>query len=288
MISQEDREHYVREGYHIAKGVVDPEKTSALQENIFWLYQRFAQDAERWAEWPPWNTQEFHQQLLDLRARSPQTFSVFYDSAQTSIVLGQLVLSPSIVEEAADLLGVRVSELSMEKPEFRMDAPFDERNKARWHQEQSYFGANKDGLRGITVWLPIIDTTPDLGPLDVCPGSHAEGFIGPGSTKWQTNLSPMAVESPVGPNSGPEPDYMVTEQLEVPQQYIDKYETKSVPMKVGDALLFNMLIFHRSGSNISDHMRFSAQLRIHTATADDFRPFMTVPKYNPYVEEISV
>ena len=288
MITQEDRDHFATEGYHIAKGVVDPEKAAALLENAFLLYQRFSPDSENWAEWPPWNTQEFHEQLLALRASSPKTFSVFYDSAQTSIVLGQLVSSPSIVDEAADLLGVRVSELSMEKPEFRMDAPRDDRNKAKWHQEQSYFGANKDGMRGLTVWLPLIDTVPELGPLDVCPGSHIEGFIGPGSTKWQSGLSPMKVEAPGGPSSRPEPDYMVTEQLEVSPGFIDKYETKSVPLKVGDALLFNMLVFHRSGTNISDQIRFSAQLRIHTATSDDFRPYVTVPKYNPYVDEISV
>ena len=40
-----------------------------------------------------------------------------------------------------------------------------------------------------------------------------------------------------------------------------KFDFVSVPLKLGEALIFNQKLVHQSGVNISDKIRFSIQLR---------------------------
>ena len=51
----------------------------------------------------------------------------------------------------------------------------------------------------------------------------------------------------------------------------------------GDAYLFDMNTFHRSGRNVSDRIRFSALMRFHRVFADDYVPHRWVETYNQHV-----
>ena len=46
-----------------------------------------------------------------------------------------------------------------------------------------------------------------------------------------------------------------------------------------------MLLFHRSGQNISNKVRLATQGRFHTSTADDFIPFDLINYYNPFIKQ---
>ena len=58
-----------------------------------------------------------------------------------------------------------------------------------------------------------------------------------------------------------------------------------VETNVGDAVFFNMLLFHRSGKNISNELRFTIQSRYHVSTADDFIPYEFINYYNPFIKQ---
>lgn len=76
-----------------------------------------------------------------------------------------------------------------------------------------------------------------------------------------------------------------TTQIPIPEEEVNKYEIISVPANAGDALFFNMLLFHKSGDNISNKLRFTVQGRFHISTAEDFIPFDYVNYYNPYMKQ---
>ena len=58
-----------------------------------------------------------------------------------------------------------------------------------------------------------------------------------------------------------------------------------MPASVGDIIFFNMLLFHRSGQNISNKVRLAIQARFHTSTTDDFIPFDLINYYNSFVKQ---
>jgi ectoine hydroxylase-related dioxygenase (phytanoyl-CoA dioxygenase family) len=104
-----------------------------------------------------------------------------------------------------------------------------------------------------------------MGPMHISPRSHAEGQLKL-SNKTKKNTS-------------------YTTQIPVPEEFVSKYEDLVVRANAGDAVFFNMLIFHRSGQNISNKVRLATQGRFHTSTADDFIPFDLINYYNPFIKQ---
>ena len=141
-----------------------------------------------------------------------------------------------------------------------MDAPGDKRNIAGWHQEISYLRNS-----GLVIWIPLSDITPDLGPLQVCPKSHHEG------------------ELKVVQNKNLPGDASTVSVDEVGPEYIAKYSIMDVEIKKGDVLFFDTELFHRSGVNTSNRMRFSCQVRHAINTAEGFVPFRQTKTYSKFV-----
>ena len=77
---------------------------------------------------------------------------------------------------------------------------------------------------------------------------------------------------------------MTATQFVVPDEMTSNYEVKSMPLNAGDVIIFNFLLFHRSGRNISNKVRMTAVGRFHISTADDFLPFDLSHHYNSYVK----
>ena len=58
-----------------------------------------------------------------------------------------------------------------------------------------------------------------------------------------------------------------------------------VDIKKGDVLFFNTKLFHRSGVNTSNRIRFSCNTHHAISTAEDFVPFLETKTYNKFVLE---
>ena len=62
----------------------------------------------------------------------------------------------------------------------RIDNPNEDRFRAQWHQE---YPAQLRSLDGVVFWSPLLPITPELGPVQLCPGSAPRGgacVAGPG------------------------------------------------------------------------------------------------------------
>jgi phytanoyl-CoA hydroxylase len=88
-------------------------------------------------------------------------------------------------------------------------------------------------LDAVVVWLPLVDVDRALGALEVLPGSHTLGLL----------------EARV---AGGYPE--IAEGFD---------ESRFVPCEMarGDALFFSAFLLHRSGTNTTDSIRWSCQLR---------------------------
>jgi ectoine hydroxylase-related dioxygenase (phytanoyl-CoA dioxygenase family) len=45
-----------------------------------------------------------------------------------------------------------------------------------WHQDQTYWPFDGDGT--VTLWMPLVDVDPDMGPMRFLRGSHRAGALG--------------------------------------------------------------------------------------------------------------
>ena len=256
---------YNKNGYAILRNIVPPPRIDALLENIYKLYRKYSTDYELDESEDPWKSEIFHKKLIEFRKKDSKLFGAIYDSLKTSLTLTQLVSDDVIVDNVAKFLCVESSDVSISEPMCRLDVPNDKRNALEWHQERSFFPQNRDGLHSLVCWIPLTSVTEEMGANHISPESHAGGLIIPAQNEKKSELS--------------------TRQISVPEEHVKKYEDLVVPVDVGDVVFFNMLLYHRSGVNISDKVRFAVQSRFHTATADDFIPFELVNYYNPDIKQ---
>ena len=266
LLSEDIVESYTKNGFAIVRNIVPTQRINSLLENIFKLFCKYSKDFQDLKNLErPWNTELFHKKFIEFRKKDPESFGAIYDSLKTSTTLTQLVTDDKVVDHIAKFLKIEPSDLAISEPMCRLDVPNDKRNVLDWHQERSFFPQNRNGLNGLVCWIPLMDITEEMGPIHISSRSHTEG---------QLKLS-----------SSEKKDASYTTQIPVPDEFIDKYEDLAVPVNVGDAVFFNMLLFHRSGQNISNKIRFAVQARFHTSTADDFIPFDLINYYNPFIKQ---
>ena len=257
---KQNMEKFRENGYFIAEHIVSEKKINAVLENIFRIYFKYNPSSKLHELQEPWKSDLFHEEMIKFRKSDLKRFSLLYDSVQTGASLIELFSDELILKCSANLLDVKNNELSVSEWMIRMDAPADKRNTAGWHQEISYLRNN-----GLVIWIPLSDITPDLGPLQVCPKSHHEG------------------ELKVVQNKNLPGDVSTVSVDEVEPEYIAKYSIMDVEIKKGDVLFFDTELFHRSGVNTSNRMRFSCQVRHAINTAEDFVPFRQTKTYSKFV-----
>jgi len=145
--------------------------------------------------------------------------------------LAELSSHASITAPVKQLLGSDIG--FFEKIPFRIDLPMVVRELAVWHQDHFYVKGNTNI---VTAWIPLQDTTYDLGCLMVMPGSHKLGAV--------AHDKPLLGKKFIPSDPG-----------------IYQRAVRYVEMKRRDLLLFNALLLHSSGNNISDRLRLSVQTR---------------------------
>jgi ectoine hydroxylase-related dioxygenase (phytanoyl-CoA dioxygenase family) len=135
-----------------------------------------------------------------------------------------------------------------------------------WHQEVVYYVPGSDFVQ---TWAPlIIDATIVNGTIQICPASHNE----------------IAKQS-YHEGEGDDYRYIVDEDV------IKKYNPISLEMKLGQLLIFDSKLIHRSGKNESSQTRYSLVGINHNIVNEQFTPPRFVVKnrdkiMNDYYKEL--
>jgi hypothetical protein len=123
----------------------------------------------------------------------------------------------------------------------RIDNPGEEKYRAPWHQE---FPAQLRSVDGLVFWSPLLAIKPEMGPVEICTGSHRAGMI------------PVDRESDSAGRTGA---YAL--RLQDEEARIAGFQRVAPLTEPGDLLLMDFLTVHRSGSNRSDRPRWTMQFR---------------------------
>ena len=157
-----------------------------------------------------------------------------YDTVSYCSTFLRLISDSKIDEYTRQLLDLKKNNtLYSITHRMRIDPPYDERRTYGWHQEVFYTLPKSKFLQ---TWAPLIrDTKIDNGTIEVCLKSHKEGIA---KQTWNEKKG-------------------IATQIIVDPTIVKKYEQIPFPMKVGDVMFFNPHLFHRSGHNSSNEVRFS-------------------------------
>lgn len=133
--------------------------------------------------------------------------------------------------------------------------PFDREYSYGWHKDT--FHTLPDS-KYVQMWAPLIETcTTDLGTLEVCVGSHVTG------AREQHAVAGLCSRH----------------RYRVDPEALNKYPHKQLEMTVGQVLLFDAGLAHRSGGNRSDRPRFSMVSVYHQIENEKIRPMKRSAAY---------
>ena len=184
-----------------------------------------------------------------------------YDTIYSTSSFLALSSKKEISECINQILGKEIDDpLYLDQSRCRIDTPYDPHHKkCGWHQEVFYYIPKSEFVQ---TWAPVIhDAKIENGTIEVCLRSHnalaKQSKNHPENEKYQFIVDPSEVK---------------------------KYERKFMELKIGQLLIFNSKLIHRSGQNISKQARYSLVGINHNPDSEFFTPpkFIEVNKNDKF------
>ena len=129
----------------------------------------------------------------------------------------------------------------------------DSHHKTPPHQD---WRSIQGSIDSVVVWIPLVDVTKDMGPLQIVPFSHKNGLKRTIKDEWFRKIK-----------NPPSDDQFI-----------------NVEMNKGDALFFSTFLIHKSGDICADKIRWSVQFRYNNL---EDRTFIKNKYPNPYQIKIN-
>jgi ectoine hydroxylase-related dioxygenase (phytanoyl-CoA dioxygenase family) len=238
---------YTKNGYLIQKNLIEKNRLHLIISSIKSLLLKYIKKTVR-------KNKSIDEQLIYLRKINKSKFGILFDSLQTLAINYKILTSTKVLNKIASLLNVDVASITLTDVALRLDPPIDQKNSLGWHQDSSYFRQNDKGLNGAVLWTPVTYITEEMGWLEFLKDSHKMG-----SLKIKRNKSSKRV---------------------INNKKMKNFKKiLKCDLKLGDALLMNMDMVHRSGKNNSNKFRISLIGRYHNMSSSDFNSGLNVYKY---------
>ena len=186
--------------------------------------------------------------IIELEKHDHSYIAEVYDTIFQLPSFLQIIASEKMTDPIKQILGDSEIALYAYTNRCRIDPPVDNRRTYGWHQEVFYTIPKSNLLQ---TWGPLVyPTTKENGTLTVAIGSHKEGIA---KQSWNEEEG-RAIQIIVDP------------------EVVKKYKTVTLEMQVGDLLIFSPQLFHKSGNNTSEHVRFSFVGQYHDVNSEHFSP----------------
>ena len=201
---------YRRDGHVMLRSVCSADEVAAYRDSIVSAAARFNRERR------PLNERDtFGKAFL-------QTLNLWRKDEDVA----RFTLARRFARIAADLMGVDAVRIYHDQALFKEVGG----GYTPWHQDQYYFPL--DTPHTVTMWMPIVDISEDMGSLDFVSASHREGYM----AKVETGDAGNDYYEPV----------IAKRKLPV---------ARSGAMAAGDATFHAGWTLHRAGPNTSDRVR---------------------------------
>ncbi|MFN3428931.1 MAG: phytanoyl-CoA dioxygenase family protein [Candidatus Sericytochromatia bacterium] len=191
---------------------------------------------------PAFSIETFDAGYLALIAKDRRIGGEVYDAVKQIPAFMRLVASERNEAIVRQVRGTAWAGVAAGGYGIRIDNPLEERYRAPWHQE---YPAQLRSLDGLVFWSPLVTVTPELGPVQFCPGSHRGGVVR------------VHTRDPHHPEKAGA--YALT--LEDEAALIARYPRVAPLSEPGDLIVVDFLTLHASGTNQAARPRWSMQLR---------------------------
>jgi hypothetical protein len=242
LLTDAQRERFRADGFLLLPGFYDvaieiEPIQRALYEIIGILIARERLPIER----PPFAHATFDTCYAQLIAHDRRLGGLVYDAAKLVPAFIRLLACPRNERLFSELRGTDLAGVGAASFGIRIDNPREEQYRSHWHQEYLF---QPQSLDGIVFWSPLVDVEPEMGPVQICVGSHQDGL-----SCYQRGDRYA--------------DKMGAYQIGLADEEgtVARYPRVAPLSRPGDLLLMDFLTLHQSGHNVAQRSRWSMQLR---------------------------
>lgn len=242
ILSPDQIETFQRDGLLILRDFYAPDQVVPIQRAIYdiigLIIDKYRLDIVR-APFAPERFDDGYQALIKANRKYG---AEVYDAVKQIPAFVRLLGDPRHESLVTDVRPGALPGIAHAGSGIRIDNPREEKFRANWHQE---YPAQLRSLDGVVFWSPLVEITPEIGPVEFCPGSHVEG--------------PLPVFSADPDNAGKQGAYALLIKDEA--AYLARYPHVQPLTKPGDLVMVDFLVLHASGHNTSQRSRWSMQFR---------------------------
>ena len=152
-----DIEKYQSEGFVLLRGLASAQEVEPYRQIITQATNEFAKTYKP----------------IEERDTYGKAFIQFINLWTRDEAVAKFTLASRFAEVAAKLMGVNSVRLYHDQALYKEPGG----GKTPWHQDQQYWPL--DGVKCVTLWMPLVDVTADMGTLNFAVGSQALGYLGP-------------------------------------------------------------------------------------------------------------
>jgi hypothetical protein len=241
MITAEAVERFHADGFLLLPGFYDvPTEIEPIQRGIHDIIGLVAAQRGIDLRRAPFSTQTFDDGYLQLVETDRALGGVVYDAVKQLAPFVRLVGSHRNEALFRTLRSTGTVGVAGGGSGIRIDNPAEDAYRTPWHQE---YPAQFRSIEGVVYWSPLRALTSDLGPVEVCVGSHRAGLVRVTSERGTARSGAYAL------------------RLEDEDAVTARYPTVAPICGPGDLLLMDFLTIHRSGHNRDTRSRWTMQLR---------------------------
>ncbi|WP_266369266.1 phytanoyl-CoA dioxygenase family protein [Tellurirhabdus rosea] len=251
--------NYKQEGYVLLKGFFPADEIAVILREA---QQVFAYQIKRvlGETVTPDDPEALEKAMFRLFKEDLPTFINCGKQAQHLMSLHRLATDPRLVNLMQEV-GLEFPTISV-RPSMLINSPHVASREEYWklgaHQD---WRSSQGSLDSVTIWFPLVNCGKELGALELAPRTHLLGLLEASEVDYYSKIK----------NDFPDEDYL------------------QPTFEVGDVLLFSAMLSHRSGTNSTDRLRWSMQLRYNNLTEQTYidRGFPNPYLYKPQAELIT-
>ena len=209
-LSEKETAQFHQNGHIVLRGVVTPEELSVYRPAIAEATKKYSTESRP----------------LEERDTYGKAFIQVPNLWTKDSTVRKFVLAKRFGKIAAELMGVDAVRIYHDQALFKEAGG----GHTPWHQDQYYWPL--DTKHTLTIWIPLVGVSRDMGPLQFIPKSHKEGYLGdfPISDESERYFQNLLRERELDISENPELD-------------------------AGDASLHHGWSLHRALANVSNVMR---------------------------------
>ena len=242
ILTENQKKEFFENGFLIIKNFYDVEnEILPIQKSIYqiidFVIARHSLDITR----EPFKGHNFDNNFQELIALDESFGAEIYDLTKQIPSFIRLISSKKAEDVICLLRNTNAPGIGQASYGIRIDNPLDEKFRAHWHQE---FIFQPQSMDGIIFWTPLLTVSKEMGPLNVCLGSHKDGLCIYDKTKYDSKKSGA-----------------YTIGIHDEKNIVSKYKKYHLECEPGDLIIMDFLTIHQSGLNDSNRSRWSVQSR---------------------------